>query len=151
LGGVNKVIQNSGEAHTDPSSARAWEMDLRAVIEAYGRGEIELETVDSDAPFKKVLRNGKTYTLGTVARFLGWVKPSDGQAIDSCRIAFDAYQKAISAAKRATMRREDTLKQNRGIDAPNGATVRSQTEAAERSEYTMTEYTWSIHARNPLQ
>jgi len=71
------------------------EVNLPAVIEAYGRGEIELEEVDRvhaggrsyDFP------GGKSYSLGTVARFLGWVKPSDGQATNSCRIAFYSYQK----------------------------------------------------------
>ena len=31
------------------------------------------------------------YSLATVARFLGWIKPSDGQATHACRTAFDTY------------------------------------------------------------
>lgn len=67
---------------------------IRAVIEAYARGEIELEPVSpktrKDAIH--VLPGGNTYDLGTVARFLGWVKPSDNQATTACKTAFDAYQ-----------------------------------------------------------
>src|SRR5215471_4747405 len=65
---------------------------LAAVIEAYGRGEIELEavtTVRKEAQY--VLPGGKTYSLGTVARFLGWIKKSDHQATTACRVAFEAY------------------------------------------------------------
>jgi hypothetical protein len=64
---------------------------IGAVIEAYGRGEIALEPVHPEAPHKKVLPAGKTYSLATVARFLGWVKHSDQQATSACRRAFDAY------------------------------------------------------------
>jgi len=67
-------------------------------IEAYGRGEIELEFVESHGANqqKYSLPGGKRYNLSTVARFLGWVKASNGQATRSCRIAFDAYQSEAS-------------------------------------------------------
>lgn len=57
------------------------------------RGEIELEVVDPKTNKSQIhaFPNGKAYDLSTIARFLGWVKAS-GQATDSCRIAFDAYQ-----------------------------------------------------------
>ena len=64
---------------------------ISAVLDAYVKGQVELEKVGTDAPHKKVLPGGKTYTLATVARFLGWTKPSDGQATHACRTAFDAY------------------------------------------------------------
>src|ERR1043166_2815475 len=75
------------------SDARVTMETIAAVIEAYGREEIELEPVDSKTPRSQiyVLPAGKTYTLGTVARFLGWIKPSDGQATAACRAAFEAY------------------------------------------------------------
>ena len=61
------------------------------VIDAYGAGEIELEPADEQKSQKFILPGGKYYSLATVARFLGWVKPSDGQATRGCREAFDAY------------------------------------------------------------
>jgi hypothetical protein len=67
---------------------------IAAVVEAYDRGEIDLESVSADTgkPFVYLLPGGKRYSLATVARFLGWVKPSDRQATSACRRAFDAYQ-----------------------------------------------------------
>ena len=51
-------------------------------IEAYGRGEIELEAVEGKGAGQQMqsLPSGKLYNLAMVARFLGWVKPSNGQA-----------------------------------------------------------------------
>ena len=49
-------------------------MTIAAVIEAHGAGEIELEpapTMGTQAAVH-VFPGGKTYTLATVARFLGW-------------------------------------------------------------------------------
>jgi hypothetical protein len=70
------------------------------VIEAYGRGEIKLEAVDPKTNKSQIhaLPNGKAYDLTTVARFLGWVKPSNGQAAVACRIALDALQELQRAA-----------------------------------------------------
>lgn len=58
----------------------------RAVIEAYGNGEIELETVDPKARKDTihVLPGGNTYDLTSVARFLGWIKQSNRQSTDFC-------------------------------------------------------------------
>ena len=66
---------------------------IGAVIEAYGRGEIELEAVDPKTNTGQVhaFPGGKAYTLATVARFLRWTK-SDGQATEACRRAFEAYR-----------------------------------------------------------
>ena len=63
------------------------------VIDAYAAGEIELEQPEASGKGAPVitLPGGKVYNLATVARFLGWVKPSDGQATRGCRAAFDAY------------------------------------------------------------
>lgn len=74
--------------------ARVGVETIAAVVEAYGRGEVELEAVAADGPRagNVILPGGKIYNLATVARFLGWVKPSDGQATNACRQAFDAYQ-----------------------------------------------------------
>lgn len=74
-----------------------------AVVEAYGAGEIDLEAVHPETPkgTVKVLQPGKTYTLQTVAHFLGWVT-RDGMASRNCRIAFDAWH----------------AKQDHGVDVP---------------------------------
>jgi hypothetical protein len=74
---------------------------IRAVIEAYGRGEIELPAIDPmyrNAPVFD-LPGGKSYSLATVARFLGWVKTSDNQATTACRVAFDAYREEAASAE----------------------------------------------------
>jgi hypothetical protein len=49
------------------------------VIEAYGRGEIELEPVDPKTNTSQIhaLPSGNAYSLATVARFLRWVKRSE--------------------------------------------------------------------------
>ena len=48
---------------------------LRATIEAFGKGLIQLPPVPKDTP-KNVLRMSgeRRYTRSTVARFLGWTK-----------------------------------------------------------------------------
>jgi ParB-like nuclease domain len=59
------------------SDARVTIETLSAVIEAYGRGEIELEPVDpktNTAYIYYAAPSGAAYTLSTVAAFLGWVK-----------------------------------------------------------------------------
>lgn len=93
--------------------ARVGVETIAAVIGAYERGEIELPPVETDGyggarqVYKLDLPDGKskTYTLGTVARFLNWVKPSDGQATSACRQAFDAYRE-----RAATQEALNTLK-----------------------------------------
>jgi hypothetical protein len=58
---------------------------IAAVLDAYAKGEIELEAITPHAAGQVyLLPGGKSYSLATVARFLGWVKPSDGQATRSC-------------------------------------------------------------------
>jgi hypothetical protein len=66
---------------------------IGAVIEAYGAGEIDLEATDPKTPKGGVyvVPGGKTYTIMTVARFLGWTKADGTQATNACRIAFDAW------------------------------------------------------------
>jgi hypothetical protein len=68
-----------------------------ATIEAFGRGEIELDQIapDTNKAHIHALPGGKAYTLSTVARFLGWIKPSDQQATNACRQAFDGYHDQI--------------------------------------------------------
>jgi ParB-like chromosome segregation protein Spo0J len=78
------------------SDARVTIETLAAVIEAYDRGEIELDPIDpkTNESYVYALPSGRAYTLPTVARFLGWVK-SDGrngeEPTSACRAAFDAY------------------------------------------------------------
>lgn len=71
---------------------------ISAVVDAYGRGEIDLEAVDPKTNKAQVhaFPNGKAYSLPTIARFLGWIKPSTGQATHACRSAFDAYRQLAS-------------------------------------------------------
>lgn len=87
---------------------------IRAVVEAYSSGEIDLEAVDAQYGRKGAydLPGGKSYSLATIARFLGWVKPSDGQATSACRIAFDAY--LSEASTKAAM---DSLKPSERSEA----------------------------------
>jgi len=56
----------------------------------YGAGEIELEAPEPVHGMKATydLPGGKSYSLATVARFLGWVKPSGGQATRTGRIVW---------------------------------------------------------------
>jgi len=74
---------------------------IRAVIEAYGRGEIELEVITGHGANQQQysLPSGKHYSLATVARFLNWVKNSDNQATTACRVAFDAYREEAASAE----------------------------------------------------
>jgi len=67
---------------------------MSAVVDAYARGDIELDAVDSKTNASAIyaLPAGKAYSLATVARFLGWIKPSNGQATSACALAFDAYR-----------------------------------------------------------
>jgi hypothetical protein len=66
--------------------------DDRGLLDAYAKGEVELPPVpDAFRNAQKFdLPGGKSYSLAAVARFLGWVTPSDGQATHACRAAFDA-------------------------------------------------------------
>lgn len=98
---------------------------IGAVIDAYGKGEIQLEAVHPETPKKnvyEVVAGAKTYTLQTVASFLGWTQ-RDGLATRSCRIAFDAwhaehqtgvnvasYLQKIPANKQTTLATEAILK-----------------------------------------
>lgn len=69
---------------------------IASVIDAWGRDEITLEGVDpktNKAHIQHALPAGKAYTLSTVARYLGWIKKSDGNATLACRTAFDAYHR----------------------------------------------------------
>jgi len=73
---------------------------ISAVIDAYAAGEITLEAVSAKPNTPEFhLPGGKCYSLATVARFLGWVKPSDGQATRGCREAFDAYRELASTGE----------------------------------------------------
>lgn len=77
---------------------------IAAVIEAYGRGEIELEPVtpaDTAGRRDGIYSAGnksddRQYTCLTVARFLNWTKADGTQASEACRRAFEAYQEQSS-------------------------------------------------------
>jgi hypothetical protein len=73
---------------------------VRATIEAYGRGEIELPKVPRDTR-KDQIRNvshgtdSRSYTEGTVAQFLGWTRKQRGDALRpsyACQTAFQALE-----------------------------------------------------------
>jgi len=85
---------------------------IAAVIEAYGRGEIELEKVNNEGQrggahvgvrFAFMAIKAKPYTCLTVARFLGWTVVKGTQASPACREAFNAYHEmhAVQLAKKA--------------------------------------------------
>jgi ParB-like nuclease domain len=69
---------------------------VAATIEAYVRGEIELPPISPYTNKAQVYAPcaGRAYSLGTVAKFLGWIQ-SDGhggvRATDACQVAFNAY------------------------------------------------------------
>jgi hypothetical protein len=49
-------------------------------VEAFGRGEIDFAPVAKDVPKAHIylLSGDRRYTLGTVARFLGWLQRDGG-------------------------------------------------------------------------
>jgi hypothetical protein len=69
---------------------------IRAVIDAFGKGEIDLLPVPKKTPADAIRHVGgnssKTYTKTTVARFLGWVdKRGNGdRPNEACDVAFAA-------------------------------------------------------------
>lgn len=67
---------------------------IGAVVEAYGKGEIELGPVPPDTRKNDIYvvadATTFTYSLPTVAKFLGWLQ-RDGRPTRSCRIAFEAW------------------------------------------------------------
>ena len=109
---------------------------IRAVVEAYARGEIELEAIEGHGANqqKYSLPNGKQYNLSTIARFLGWTKPSDGQATSSCRIAFDAYQ-SEDTTKSALDSLEPQQRSETAVKTVIGAT-RAARDAAKKAQFT---------------
>lgn len=59
-----------------------------AVVEAYGRGDFELEEVaygGRGGPTFPTGKPGRDYSLLTVARFLGWTMVKGSQATNACR------------------------------------------------------------------
>jgi hypothetical protein len=89
----------SSVASAHPPSARPWvEIEtIRAVIEAYGKGEIVLSAVPAKTPrdaIRHVARDAvqHPYTIVGVASFLGWTrKRHDGvQPNFACETAFKA-------------------------------------------------------------
>jgi hypothetical protein len=102
------------------SDARVTIETLAAVIEAYGRGEIELEPVPPETHTNSIydvtgVTSSKNYSLLTVARFLGWIHPSDGRPTYACRYAFASYLERESTAKAlesipARQRTEDAVR-----------------------------------------
>jgi hypothetical protein len=116
------------------SDARVTVETLAAVIEAYDRGEIELEPVHPEAPHKQVLPSGRTYTLPTVAHFLGWIKPSTGEPTSACQSAFQTYLMRESMEKAL-----DTIpagqRSERAIETVRGA-AHAARKAAEKANLT---------------
>jgi ParB-like chromosome segregation protein Spo0J len=91
---------------------------VNATIEAFGRGEIEFEPVPADTPKAHIYNvppGGGTYTCATVARFLGWTKRHDDDAVEptrACRLAFEAYhEKANIVDALAELPEEDRTRQ----------------------------------------
>jgi hypothetical protein len=119
------------------SDARVTVETLAAVIEAYDRGEIELEPIDPKHPGGQVftLPGGKVYSLATVARFLGWVKPSDGQATSACRSAFQSYLMRESMEK-ALDSIPAVQRSERAIETVRGAAYAAR-KAAEKANLTV--------------
>jgi hypothetical protein len=66
---------------------------IRSVIDAYGKGEIELPEVGKRGPrIETSLNSAKFYTRGSIAQFLGWTKRS-GDRLEpnfACETAFRA-------------------------------------------------------------
>jgi hypothetical protein len=96
---------------------------IAAVIEAYGRGEIELEavhpeTAKSQTYHSEGIPTGKPYTVLTVARFLGWTKAKGTQANSGCRAAFDAYRE-----RAATEEALNTIPQGQRTEVAVGVVV----------------------------
>ena len=93
------MLQMMANENMEEWGTSAWvELEtLRAVIEAYGRGEIELPKVPRDTPKQHVRRlphatGERSYTISTVAAFLGWTRrhKSDLQPNYACETAFKA-------------------------------------------------------------
>lgn len=77
---------------------------VESTIRAYGAGEIELPEVPVDTKKQYERRapgSGGTYTMASVASFLGWTK-ADGQPNHACNVAFqtlDAFEAGIVTRK----------------------------------------------------
>ena len=64
-------------------------------IEAFSRGEIELERVDLETPQEiHILGPGTAYTVTTIAKHLGFTQRDGHGGVEptkACRLAFKAY------------------------------------------------------------
>ena len=88
------------------ASCRAIET-IGATIDAFGRGEIDLDVVGPTAPKEHVelLPDGRAYSCSTVARFLGWTRrdgDNEPKPTRACRLAFDAYHEPMAVTARQT-------------------------------------------------
>jgi len=101
---------------------------IAAVVEAYGRGEIELESVDPKTRkgFIHDLPDGRTYTLTTAARFLSWTR-SDGKGgtmpTEVCRRAFDLFRSSAAVQEAVQSVPSDKRSQEVVIQIQKSATV----------------------------
>lgn len=71
---------------------------IAAVLDAYSKGEIELEKpAQGHGQQTYSLPGGKLYSRATVARFLGWVQPSDGGPSSSrgCKDLHARHRRAL--------------------------------------------------------
>lgn len=92
-----QMIQMMARENMEEYGTSAWvELEtIRAVIEAYGAGDIELPKVPKDTPAKHIRHVQQTaverpYTRLTVAAFLGWTR-ADGELPNyACEVAFKA-------------------------------------------------------------
>lgn len=110
---------------------------VAATIEAFGRAEIELPPVDPVHGRKEVydLPGGKSYSLATVARFLGWIRPSNGQATDACRLAYEAYhEQANIVPALAELPEDDRTRQATGAVLTAARSARKIAKKAGKSK-----------------
>jgi hypothetical protein len=87
--------------------------------------KIVLEPVDvkTNRTQTYALTGDKAYTLSTIARFLNWVNPSDGQATRACRLAFDAFREQASTAEALRLKRPYSNQIARWLDSVRSKTV----------------------------
>lgn len=116
---------------------------IGATVEAFGRGEIELPPVGTDVPKShiKVAPHGATYTVGTVARFLGWTKKHGDEIPEptrACSQAFEAYhaRDTVEAALRR-LPEDDRSRQATGAVLTAARTASKAAKSAGRSPHEM--------------
>src|SRR4051794_36436355 len=96
---------------------------VRAVIEAFGKGDIDLPAVSKDAPGKSI-REGcqgtgiRRFTQATVAEFLGWTRKANENGVRpnfACESAFEALDQIESGYLKEAQLRGLTRTQMREV------------------------------------